>query len=65
MYTSLFFAGLGVLFLQFSVCKLVAWLLLLLTLALKARFEESALCLQYKDYADYQKTNKAFIPWVW
>ncbi|TEW49272.1 methyltransferase family protein [Psychromonas algicola] len=65
MYTSLFFAGLGVLFFQFSIYKLVAWLLLIVVLALKARFEEKALCLHHQDYANYQKTNKAFIPWIW
>lgn len=65
MYTSLFFGGLGILFFQFSVYKFIAWLLLILALALKARFEENALCLHHKDYVDYQKTNKAFIPWVW
>ena len=65
MYTSLFIGGLGILFFQFSVYKLVAWILLILVLALKARVEENALCLRHKNYADYQKTNKAFIPWIW
>ena len=65
MYTSLFFAGLSVLFFQFSVWKLVGWLFLIVALALKARFEEKALCLYHQGYVDYQKTNKAFIPWIW
>jgi protein-S-isoprenylcysteine O-methyltransferase Ste14 len=65
MYCSLFFIGLGVLFCQFSLWKLVAWLLLIITLALKARFEERALVLIYSDYKSYQKTTKAFIPLLW
>ncbi|WP_435236536.1 methyltransferase family protein [Psychromonas sp. PT13] len=65
MYSSLFFGGLGIVFCQFSLLKLIAWLLLIVVLALKARFEEKALCEHYDQYASYQKTNKAFIPWVW
>ena len=65
MYTSLFFGGLGILVCQFTVWKLSAWTLLIVVLALKARFEEKALCRHYQGYANYQKTNKAFIPWIW
>ncbi|GLS90030.1 isoprenylcysteine carboxyl methyltransferase [Psychromonas marina] len=65
MYCSLFFIGLGVVFCQFSLWKLVAWILLVVTLALKARFEERALVLIYSDYKTYQKTTKAFIPLLW
>jgi len=65
MYSSLFFGGLGILFCQFSFWKLGAWLLLIVVLALKARFEEKALCAHYEEYRAYQKSNKAFIPWVW
>jgi len=65
MYCSLFFIGLGVLFFQFNLWKLLAWVLLLLTLALKARFEERALVLIYPDYKGYQKSTNAFIPWFW
>lgn len=65
MYSSLFFGSLGVIFCQFSIWKLAAWLLLIIVLALKARFEERALCEHHKEYLEYQKTNKAFIPWVW
>lgn len=65
MYSSLFFGGLGILFCQFSLWKLVAWMLLIVVLALKARFEENALCAHYPEYSAYQKTNKAFIPWIW
>ena len=65
MYSSLFFGGLGIVFCQFSLWKLGAWLLLIVVLALKARFEERALCQHYDEYQSYQKSNKAFIPWVW
>jgi len=65
MYTALFFAGLGGLCFQFSLLKLIAWCLLILVLALKARHEEHALCLHHPDYAEYRKTNNAFIPWIW
>ena len=65
MYSSLFFGCLGLLFFQFSYCKLGAWLLLIIVLALKARFEEKALCAHYEGYSEYQQSNKAFIPWLW
>ena len=65
MYSSLFFGGLGIVFCQFSLLKVTAWLLLIVVLALKARFEEKALCAHYDQYSTYQKTNKAFIPWLW
>jgi len=65
MYSSLFFGGLGIIFCQFSVWKLGAWLLLIIVLALKARFEEKALCQHYDEYQTYQKSNKAFVPWIW
>lgn len=65
MYTSLLFGGLGVIFCQFSYWKLSAWLLLIVVLALKARFEEKSLCNHYAEYRAYQKSNKAFIPWIW
>jgi protein-S-isoprenylcysteine O-methyltransferase Ste14 len=65
MYSSLFFGGLGIVFCQFSLWKLGAWLMLIVVLALKARFEEKALCQHYEEYCEYQKSNKAFIPWIW
>ncbi|WP_413699356.1 methyltransferase family protein [Psychromonas sp. KJ10-10] len=65
MYCSLFFAGLGLVFCQLIWWKLFAWVLLIITLALKARFEERALVDKYGDYKDYQKTTKAFIPLLW
>lgn len=65
MYCSLFFIGLGVLFCQFSLWKLLVWVLLVLTLALKSRFEERALILIYTEYTAYQKKTKAFIPMIW
>jgi len=65
MYSSLIFACLGMLFFQFSYLKLGTWLLLIIVLALKARFEEKALCLHYPQYCDYKKSNKGIIPWVW
>ena len=65
MYSSLFFGGLGIIFCQFSYLKLGAWLSLIIVLALKARFEEKALCDHYAEYRAYQKSNKSFIPWIW
>ena len=65
MYSSLFFGGLGIIFCQFSYYKVGAWLLLIIVLALKARFEEKALCAHYPGYSEYKKSNKAFIPWLW
>ena len=65
MYCSLFFGGLGLVICLFVWWKLVAWILLIITLALKARFEEKALVEKYDDYKDYQKTTKSFIPLLW
>ena len=65
MYTSLCLATLGLLLFQFTIWKLVMWCLLILILVLKARFEEKLLCLHHPGYVDYQKTNKAFIPWIY
>ena len=65
MYCSLFFGGFGLVLCQFVLWKLIAWVLLIVTLALKARFEERALVEMYADYEAYQKTNKAFIPFIW
>ena len=65
MYSSLFVGGLGLVFCQFSYWKIVAWVLLLLTLTLKARFEEKALAAHYPDYKNYQKNSNAFIPFFW
>ncbi|WP_022939783.1 methyltransferase family protein [Psychromonas hadalis] len=65
MYSSLFFAGLGIIFCMPIWWKLVAWLLLVVTLIFKARFEERALVKHYVGYQAYQKNNKAFIPFIW
>ncbi len=65
MYSSLLLGCLGILFCQFNYWKLGAWLLLIVVLALKARFEEKSLCAHYTGYRAYQKSNKAFIPWIW
>lgn len=65
MYCALIVGSLGVLFCQFSWLKLGAWLLLIVVLVLKARFEEIALCVHYPAYDAYQKSNKAIIPWIW
>ena len=65
MYTSLFFGGLGILCFQFSEYKLIAWLLLIIVLCLKARYEEKALSLHHPEYPAYQNKSKAFIPWIW
>lgn len=65
MYCSLFFGGLGLVFCQFIWWKLLAWVLLIITLALKAQFEERALVEKYDDYKVYQKKTKAFIPLLW
>lgn len=62
MYCSLFFVGLGLVFCQLNAAKLIAWVLLLVTLVLKARIEERALMTIYPDYKKYQQTTWAFIP---
>jgi len=65
MYCSLFFIGLGMVFCQMDLWKLLAWCFLVITLVLKARFEERALLMIYADYKKYQQTTWAFIPLCW
>jgi len=65
MYSTLFFGALGVLLCQFIWWKLVAWLLLIVALTLKAKFEEKILLIHYSGYAKYKKTNFSFIPFIW
>jgi protein-S-isoprenylcysteine O-methyltransferase Ste14 len=65
MYSSLFSGGFGAVLCQFSWWKLVAWVLLVITLHFKAQFEERALLLHYYGYKGYKKNNKAFIPFIW
>jgi protein-S-isoprenylcysteine O-methyltransferase Ste14 len=65
MYSSLFSGGFGVVLCQFSWWKLVAWILLVITLHFKARFEERSLLLHYSGYLGYKNSNKAFIPYIW
>lgn len=65
MYSSLFFGSLGILFCQSSIIKVLAWILLIAVLTLKARMEEKALCEHHPEYCEYQKNTKSFIPWIW
>jgi len=65
MYSVLLIGALGVLFWQFSLYKLISWVLLAIILILKSRKEEAALCIHYKQYQRYREKTNAFIPWIW
>ncbi|WP_193755514.1 isoprenylcysteine carboxylmethyltransferase family protein [Psychromonas sp. psych-6C06] len=65
MYSSLFFAGLGIVLFQLSIYKLIAWCFLVIILIFKARVEENMLIKKYDGYQRYQEQTKRFIPYIY
>lgn len=65
MYTGLLvFCG-GLIFTNYSRWKIAAWVLLALTLDIKARLEERLLCERFPDYNDYRRGTWRFVPFVY
>lgn len=64
IYTGLLIVGLGLVVLGSSVVHIVLWLVLLVLLAVKARWEERMLAATYPDYDAYAATTGRFIPGI-
>lgn len=62
LYSSLVFAGLGWAIFQLSLSHLIATVILLIFLDIKARREETWLTQKYPEYTDYQQRVKKLIP---
>lgn len=65
MYAGLILFTAGFVLTPFEVWKLVAWLLLICILRLKAGYEENLLLKQFPDYGKYRSETKRFIPFVY
>jgi len=64
IYTGLIAVGLGLALLGASVWHLLAWVALVLLLAIKARWEERMLIAEHSDYAGYGARVGRFLPGV-
>jgi protein-S-isoprenylcysteine O-methyltransferase Ste14 len=62
IYTGLLLASLGSVVQTLNVPKLIVWLVLLVLLNYKARWEETLLIKKYPGYADYMKRTGRFVP---
>ena len=64
MYTSLLLFSLGMMLSAYSNFTLSIWLILLVVMFVKAKYEESLLIEKFPDYEKYRANTKAFIPFV-
>ncbi len=64
MYTSVIFMMLGVLISSPSFLEFILFLLLIIVLLLKAKREEMLWCQHNKEYIEYQKETKFFLPYI-
>ena len=62
IYTGLLIATFGSVVQSMAVVKLAVWLLLVILLNYKARWEEKLLSVTYADYSDYMKRTGRFVP---
>ncbi len=62
IYTGLLIATFGSVVQSMAVVKLAVWLLLVILLNYKARWEEKLLSVTYADYTDYMKRTGRFVP---
>jgi protein-S-isoprenylcysteine O-methyltransferase Ste14 len=62
IYTGLLIATFGSVVQSMAVVKLAVWLLLVVLLNFKARWEEKLLSATYADYPDYMKRTGRFVP---
>lgn len=62
IYTGLLLATFGSVVQSMAVVKLFVWLLLVLLINYKARWEEKLLSVTYADYTDYMKRTGRFVP---
>jgi protein-S-isoprenylcysteine O-methyltransferase Ste14 len=65
MYSGLALFTMGCSLAPGSWPKLLAWLVLMLVLHLKAQREETSLLAAFPEYADYRKRTRRFIPFLY
>jgi protein-S-isoprenylcysteine O-methyltransferase Ste14 len=64
MYSSVLLVCLGFFLSNLSLVRILFYLLLIIVLTLKVRYEEKLLILHFPTYKEYMKTTKRFIPFV-
>lgn len=64
MYFSVFLMMFGVIVTNISYINLILYVLLILTLFLKAKKEEKLWLIRLKEYKEYQNKTKMFIPFI-
>ena len=64
MYVSVILLGLGMMLSAYSSFTLSIWLILVIVMFVKAKYEESLLIKRFPDYRKYCADTKAFIPFV-
>ncbi len=65
MYTSIIVAVLPLIIDQFSILRLIAYLVICIDLIIKLNYEETMLKLHFKDYNTYCKNTYRIIPYVY
>jgi protein-S-isoprenylcysteine O-methyltransferase Ste14 len=64
MYTALLLLMLALVFEEFSYWRGLMWVVLLVDLFLKLRYEEVLLLKNFPEYAEYQTRTHKLIPWI-
>ncbi|MCK5719922.1 MAG: isoprenylcysteine carboxylmethyltransferase family protein [Thiomargarita sp.] len=64
MYSSVLLFGLGAMWSAYSYFNLSIWLMLLVVMFIKAKYEESLLIKRFSDYKQYCANSKTFIPFL-
>lgn len=64
MYTTLFFFTLTLILNYFTLMRLAVWIVLLVVLIIKSGIEERLLIKEFREYSEYKKNTKRFIPFV-
>ena len=64
MYTALLLLMLALVFEEFSYWRGLMWVVLLVDLFLKLRYEEVLLVKTFPEYAEYQTRTHKLIPWI-
>ncbi len=62
MYTGLMIVSFALMLSQFSTLSIIVYIFLLIILDIKAAVEEKLLTKKHKEYKDYKKNSKMFIP---
>ncbi len=66
MYTAVLLIAFGLLLNEFNILRLVATIILVIDLIIKTIYEEQLLLKHFKkEYEDYQKKTKRFIPFIY